>query len=131
MMSSSQHNRTSSYIPPSSIPQTVPRKRNLSASAIPLRPPPNLRTPSTPATPQPVVKEEEDEDDGKDDYGDIGVNNGENRDEETKEERERLRYHSHSSRVDVEFYWRISHQSKCSGTKFLDVQTLIKEVLKR
>jgi hypothetical protein len=90
-MSSNQHNRTSSYIPPSSTPQTIPRKRNLSASAIPLRPPPNLRT-SAPATPQPV-KEEEDEDDEKDDYGDIGVNNGENRDEETKEERERLKYY--------------------------------------
>src|SRR5277367_3961604 len=87
-----QHNRTGSYIPPSSAPlSSIPRKRNLSASAaVPVRPPPNLRK-STPTTPQPV-KEEEDEDDGKDDYGDIGVNNGETpRDEETKKERERLK----------------------------------------
>jgi hypothetical protein len=90
-MNSSQNNRTSSYVPPSStLVTTIPRKRNLSASAIPVRPPPNLRT-SNPTTPQPV-KDEEDEDDGKDDYGDIGVNNGETRDEETKEERERLKY---------------------------------------
>lgn len=91
MMSSSQHNRTSSYIPPSSSPQIIPHKRTLSTSSLSIRPPPNLRTPSTPATPQPVVKDEENEDDGKDDYGDITVNNGENRDEESKEERERLR----------------------------------------
>ena len=86
-----QHNKPSSYIPPSSTPQTIlPRKRNLSVTTIPIRPPPNLRA-SNPTTPQPV-KEEEDEDDGKDDYGDIGVNSGETRDEETKEERERLKY---------------------------------------
>ena len=87
-----QHNRTGSYIAPSSAPpSSIPRKRNLSASAaVPVRPPPNLRT-SAPTTPQPI-KEEEDEDDGKDDYGDIGVNNGEApRDEETKKERERLK----------------------------------------
>jgi hypothetical protein len=73
-----------------SMPQTsVSRKRNLSASAIPVRPPPNLRT-DAPATPQPI-KEDEEEEDEKDDYGDLGVNSGENRDEETKEERERLK----------------------------------------
>jgi hypothetical protein len=89
-MSSLPHVRTGSYIPPSSAPLSVlPRKRTLSASALPVRPPPNLRT-STPTTPQPI-RDEEDEDEGKDDYGDIGVNNGENRDEETKEERERLK----------------------------------------
>jgi hypothetical protein len=83
-MNSSQPGRTS-------IPQTTnPRKRSLSVSTIPVRAPPNLRT-SNATTPQPV-KDEEDEDDGKDDYGDIGVNNGETRDEEAKEERERLRY---------------------------------------
>jgi hypothetical protein len=119
-MSSNQHNRTSSYIPPSSTPQTIPRKRNLSASAIPLRPPPNLRT-SAPATPQPV-KEEEDEDDEKDDYGDIGVNNGENRDEETKEERERLKYYPPNI-IDIESYWRHLRLNKCSGMKSFDAQT--------
>ena len=98
-MNSNLHNRTWSYVPPSSTPQAIiPRKRNLSASVIPLRPPPNLRT-SAPATPQPL-KEEEDEDDGKDDYGDLGVNNGENRDEETKEERERLKSESPLTPVD-------------------------------
>jgi hTAFII28-like protein conserved region len=84
----SQHVRTGSYIPPSSAPNVIPRKRNLSASAIPLRPPPALRT-----TPQPPPAEDEDEEaDGKDDYGDIEVNNGESRDETLKEERERLKY---------------------------------------
>ena len=84
-MNSSQPGRTSS------IPQTTnPRKRTLSVSTNPVRAPPNLRT-SNATTPQPV-KDDDDEDDGKDDYGDIGVNNGETRDEETKEERERLRY---------------------------------------
>lgn len=74
----------------SSAPQSIiPRKRNLSESSIRSRPP-NLRT-SDLTVPQPV-KEEEDEDDGKDDYGDIGVNNGEVRDEETKEERERTKF---------------------------------------
>jgi hypothetical protein len=98
-MNSSQQNRTSSsHVPPSSTPQSViTRKRNLSVSAAPVRPPPNLRT-SDPTTPQPT--KEEDEDDGKDDYGDIGVNNGETRDEETKEERERLKYSP--SRVPVD-----------------------------
>jgi hypothetical protein len=85
------NNKTPSYAPPSSTPQSIlPRKRTLSASTIPVRPPPNLRI-SNPTTPQPV-KEEDDEDDGKDDYGDIGVNSGETRDEETKEERERIKY---------------------------------------
>lgn len=85
-----QLNRTSSFVPPSSTPQSIlPRKRSLTVSTIPVRPPPNLRT-SDPIPPQPV-KEEDDEDDGKDDYGDIGVNSRETRDEETKEERERLK----------------------------------------
>jgi hypothetical protein len=84
------HNRTTSHVPSTSTPQiSVSRKRNLSASAIPVRQPPNLRA-STPSTAP--VREDEDEDDEKDDYGDLGVNNGENRDEETKEERERLKY---------------------------------------
>jgi hypothetical protein len=83
----SQHVRSGSYIPPSSTPNIIPRKRNLSASAIPLRAPPALRT-----TPQPPPAEDEDEEaDGKDDYGDIEVNNGESRDEALKEERERLK----------------------------------------
>jgi len=89
----SQHTRTGSYVPAPSPQATTPRKRNLSASAIPLRPPPALRG-SAPATPQPVKEDEpEDEEDkeDKDDYGDLGVNAGENREEEEKEERERLR----------------------------------------
>jgi len=102
-MNSSQQNRASSslsHVPPSSAPQTTnPRKRNLSVSAAPLRPPPNLRT-SNPTTPLPI-KDEEDEDDGKDDYGDIGVNNGEARDEETKEERERLKYSPSKFSIDT------------------------------
>jgi hypothetical protein len=83
--------RTPSFVPPSSsTPQSIiPRKRNLSEPSVRTRPP-NLRT-SDLTAPQPV-KEEEDEDDGKDDYGDIGVNNGETRDEQTKEERERLKF---------------------------------------
>ena|SRR5579859_4686189 len=93
VLTMSLHNRTSSYnIPPgSAAPSTVPRKRNLSASAIPLRPPPNLRT-SAPSTPLPVKEEEisDNENDGKDDYGDLGVT-GENREEQNKEERERLK----------------------------------------
>ena len=100
-MNPSQHSRMAPYVPPSSTPiSTNPRKRNLSVSAAaPLRPPPNLRT-STPTTPQPV-KEDEDEDDGKDDYGDIGVNSGEPpRDEETKQERERLKSHTSTFKVD-------------------------------
>lgn len=91
-MSASQPGRSGSYIPPSSLPlSAIPRKRNLSTSSLPTRPPPALRN-STPTTPQ-AAKEEEDDDeaDGKDDYGDIGVINGEHRDEESKEERERLR----------------------------------------
>src|SRR5208282_1872441 len=67
----------------------------------PVRPPPNLRT-SNPTTPQPV-KEEEDEDDGKDDYGDIGVNKSETRDEEIKEERERLKYEPSNRIVNSRF----------------------------
>lgn len=89
----SQHSRTSSYIPPATTPSSQPRKRNLSASAIPLRPPPNLRTnTSTPPTPQPVKEEDisDNENDGKDDYGDLGVT-GENREAENKEDRERLK----------------------------------------
>ena len=90
-MNSTPQDRKLSFVPPSSAPQSViPRKRNLSVSATPLRPAPIGRTSSNPETPQPV-KEEEDEDEGKDDYGDIGVNKGENRDEETREEQERLR----------------------------------------
>lgn len=95
----SLHNRTPS-IPPSTA-SSVPRKRNLSASAIPLRPPPNLRQTTTttaaatsaPPTPQPVKEEElsDNENDGKDDYGDIGVT-GENREQQNKEDRERLKY---------------------------------------
>ena len=82
--------RSGSYIPPSSLPpSTIPRKRNLSTPSLPVRLPPNLRN-STPTTPQPVKEEEEDEDE-KDDYGDIGVISGENRDEETRKERERLK----------------------------------------
>ena len=95
----SQHIRTSNYIAPSPNPSSIPRKRNLSASAIPLRPPPNLRTnTSTPSTPQPVKEEEisDNENDGKDDYGDLGVT-GENREEENKEERERLKYLAHKN----------------------------------
>ena len=92
-----QQSRTSSNVPPSSTPQNIlPRKRSLAASTTPVRPPPNLRT-SNPTTPQPV-KDDDDEDDGKDDYGDIGVNSGETRDEETKEERERLKY-EHRNRI--------------------------------
>jgi len=93
----SLHNRTPS-IPPSTA-SSVPRKRNLSASAIPLRPPPNLRQTTTttatsaPPTPQPVKEEElsDNENDGKDDYGDIGVT-GDNREQQNKEDRERLKY---------------------------------------
>jgi len=126
-MNPSQHTRTSSYIPPSSTPLSaaIPRKRNLSASAaVPVRPPPNLRTASSPSTPQPV-KEEEDEDDGKDDYGDIGVNTGETpRDEETKKERERLKSCALEIQTDgVGFYWRRLLPNKCNGTKFSDEQT--------
>ena len=89
----SQHGRAGSSIPPASTAHPIiPRKRTLSASAIPLRPPPNLRT-SAATTPQPPVPEDEDDEgDGKDDYGDIEVNNGESRDEALKEERERLKY---------------------------------------
>jgi hypothetical protein len=88
-MSFNQHSRTASAPQPTP-PSTIPQKRNLSVSSLPPnRPPPNLRN-SAPTTPQPPKEEEEDEDE-KDDYGDLGVNNGENRDEETKEERERLK----------------------------------------
>jgi transcription initiation factor TFIID subunit 11 len=85
-----QQSRTASNVPSSTPQNILPRKRSLAVSTNPVRPPPNLRT-SNPTTPQPV-KEEDDEDDGKDDYGDIGVNSGETRDEETKEERERIKY---------------------------------------
>ena len=90
----SSHSRTGSYVPAPSPQLTTPRKRNLSASAIPVRPPPALRT-SAPPTPQPIKEDEEEEEDNKDDkddYGDLGINAGENREEEEKEERERLRY---------------------------------------
>jgi hypothetical protein len=83
--------RTGSYAPTPSPQVTTPRKRNLSASAIPVRPPPALRN-SAPTTPQPVKEEdEEEEEEDKDDYGDLGINAGEHREEEEKEERERLR----------------------------------------
>ena len=86
-MNFNPHGRTTSAPQPTPS-STIPQKRNLSVSSL-ARPAPNLRN-SAPTTPQPP-KEEEDEDDEKDDYGDLGVNNGENRDEETKEERERLK----------------------------------------
>lgn len=94
-MSSNLHNRTGSYAPTPSPQVTTLRKRNLSASAVPVRPPPALRT-SAPHTPQPVKEEEEEDEDkeDKDDYGDLGVNAGEKREEEEKEERERLRYNA-------------------------------------
>ena len=89
----SQHGRAGSSIPPTSTAQPIiPRKRNLSVSAIPLRPPPNLRTSAATTLQPPLPDDEDDEGDGKDDYGDIEVNNGESRDEALKEERERLKY---------------------------------------
>jgi hypothetical protein len=69
--------------------QSIPRKRNHSLVSVSSRAP--KATTSNPSTPQ-AIKDEEEEDEGKDDYGDIGINNGENRDEETQEEeRERLK----------------------------------------
>jgi hypothetical protein len=77
---------------------SIPRKRNLSTSSVPLRPPPALRpappqeAPATAPPAEPPVKDEEEEEEEKEDVSYLGPSNNENREEQEREEKQKLRY---------------------------------------